>query len=78
MAITPTEADCQVPVCIKKVLPQMFICITIISQQTMLCKMDMGALHSLAIPYQLGWREPHNILYNWTMEIVLRPSEWLL
>ena len=25
----------------------------------------MGALHSLVIPYQLGWREPHNILYNW-------------
>ena len=63
--ITPTEANCQVPVCIRKVLSQMFIFITIISEQTMQCKMDMGALHSLVIPYQLGWREPHNILYNW-------------
>ena len=37
----------------------------------------MVALHSLVIPYHLGWRGPHHILYNWTMEIVLGPLEWL-
>ena len=66
------EANCQVPVCIRKVLSQMFIFVTI----TMKCGVDMVALHSLVIPYQLGWRGSHHILYNWTMEIVLRPLEW--